>query len=154
MINLTLVQMEREHLDTLVELEKECFSQPWSYKSLEDELTNDTAYFYVALVDEEIAGYIGVYVVCESCFVTNVAVFPKFRRQGVATALVKMASLTAYAMGTEFISLEVRESNYPAIALYRSLGFQEMGLRRDYYRKPKESAIIMTKVFDKDKGLI
>lgn len=149
MINLILKQMEHEHLETLAELEKICFSQPWSYKSLEEELSNKTAHFFVALVDEEIAGYIGVYVVCESCFVTNVAVFPKYRRQGVATALIKMASLTADAMGTDFISLEVRKSNEPAVSLYRSLGFEEMGMRKNYYRNPTEDALIMTKVFDK-----
>ncbi len=149
MVNLILEPMQRQHLEALAELEKICFSQPWSYKSLEEELTNKTAHFFVATVDEEVAGYIGVYVVCESCFVTNVAVFPKFRRQGIATALIKMASLTADAMGTDFISLEVRKSNEPALALYRSLGFEEMGLRKDYYRNPREDALIMTKVFRK-----
>ncbi len=149
MINLILEQMQSGHLEALAELEKICFSQPWSYKSLEEELTNKTAHFFVATVDGEVAGYIGVYIVCESCFVTNVAVFPQFRRQGVATALIKMAALTADAMGTDFISLEVRQSNAPAIALYRSLGFEEMGLRKNYYRNPTEDALIMTKVFKK-----
>lgn len=149
MIDLTLVKMEREHLDAIAELEKECFTQPWSYKSLEEELENDTAHFFVAMSEGEVAGYIGVYVVLESCFIANIAVYPKFRRQGVGRALLKIAILTADALGTDFISLEVRESNYPAIALYRSLGFEEMGLRKNFYRNPTEHALIMTKVFQR-----
>lgn len=141
--------MEHEHLAAIAELEQICFTQPWSYKSLEEELSNDTAHFFVALAEGEVAGYIGVFVVCESCFVTNVAVFPQYRRQGVGRALLKIAILTADAMGTDFISLEVRKSNYPAIALYESLGFEEMGLRKNFYRHPTEDALIMTKLFQR-----
>lgn len=149
MINLTLARMEREHLEAIAALEKLCFSTPWTYENLEEELHNDTAYFFVALDDNKLIGYIGVSVVADSCYVNNIAVYPEYRRQGVGTALIKMASLTADVMGTDFISLEVRESNYPAIALYRSLGFEEMGMRRDFYRQPRENALIMTKIFSK-----
>ena len=150
MINLILTQMQSGHLEKLAELEKICFSsQAWSYKSLEDELTNPTAHFFVAEVDEEVAGYIGMYVVCENCYVTNVAVFPQYRRQGVAKALIKMAMLTADTMETDFISLEVRPSNEPAISLYKSFGFEQNGLRKNYYKNPTEDALIMTKFFNK-----
>ncbi len=148
-MDLIITMMEERHLADLARLEEECFSQPWSYKSLEEELTNDTAHFFVAEVEGKVAGYIGVFIVCESCFVSNVAVFPEYRRQGIARALIKMASLTAYSMGTDFISLEVRKSNTPAIALYESMGFEEMGLRKNYYRNPPEDALIMTRTFDK-----
>ena len=150
MINLILTQMQSGHLEKLAELEKICFSsQAWSYKSLEDELTNPTAHFFVAEVDEEVAGYIGMYVVCENCYVTNVAVFPQYRRQGVAKALIKMAMLTADTMETDFISLEVRPSNEPAISLYKSFGFEQNGLRKNYYKNPTEDALIMTKFLNK-----
>lgn len=150
MINLILTQMQSGHLEKLAELEKICFSsQAWSYKSLEEELTNPTAHFFVAEVDEEVAGYIGMYVVCENCYVTNVAVFPQYRRQGVAKALIKMAMLTADTMETDFISLEVRPSNEPAISLYKSFGFEQNGLRKNYYKNPTEDALIMTKFFNK-----
>ena len=149
MNSITIHEMKREHLDSLVELEKICFSQPWSYKSLEEELTNDTAYFYVAMIGDEVVGYIGLYIVCESCFVTNVAVFPQYRNQGIATALIRRAFLTATAHGTDFISLEVRKSNTAAISLYKSLHFEEMGLRKNYYRNPPEDALIMTRLFEK-----
>lgn len=147
MINLTLEQMQKQHLDDVARLEQVCFTQPWSYKSLEEELENDTAHLFVALCDDKVAGYISVYVVLESCYVNNIAVFPEYRRQGVGTALLKMAMLTADAMGTDFISLEVRKSNAEAISLYEKLGFEEMGLRKNFYRHPTEDALIMTKLF-------
>ena len=150
MINLIISKMEREHLDSLAELEKICFSQPWSYKSLEDELENKTAHFFTALVDGEVAGYIGMYIVCDNCFVTNIAVFPKFRRQGIAKALIKMALLTNDAMETDFISLEVRPSNEAAISLYKSFGFEQNGSRKNYYKNPNEDALIMTKFFKRE----
>ena len=149
MINLTIARMEREHLEDVAELERICFSTPWTYENLSDELDNDTAYFFVALDDDKLVGYIGVSVISDSCFVNNIAVYPEYRRQGVGKALMKIAILTADAMGTGFISLAVRESNYAAISLYRSLGFEEMGLRKDFYRLPKEHALIMTKNFPK-----
>lgn len=147
MIDLTLVRMEREHLEAVAQLEKVCFSQPWSYKSLEEELDNDTAHFFAALSEGRVAGYIGVYVVYESCFITNIAVYPEFRRKGVGRALIKTAMVTAGSMGADFISLEVRKTNYAAISLYESLGFEEMGLRKNFYRNPTEDALIMTKIF-------
>ena len=151
MIDLIISKLEREHLEKLAELEKICFStQAWSYKSLEEELTNPTAYFFTALVSGEVAGYIGMYIVCENCYVTNVAVFPQYRRQGIARALIKMAMLTADAMETDFISLEVRPSNKAAIALYKSFGFEQNGLRKNYYKNPNEDALIMTKFFKRE----
>lgn len=139
--------MEREHIESIAKLEKICFSQPWSYQSLEEELDNKNAYFFTALVDGEVAGYMGMYIVLESCFVTNIAVFPAYRRQGVAKSLIKIAMLTADAMETDFISLEVRPSNTPAISLYQSFGFEQNGLRKNYYKNPTENALIMTKFF-------
>ena len=77
MINLTIAQMQREHLQDVADLEKMCFSTPWTYENLAEELDNDTAYFFVALdEDEEVIGYIGVSVVADSCFVNNIAVYP------------------------------------------------------------------------------
>ena len=148
MIHLTIAQMQKEHLQDIADLEKMCFSTPWTYENLAEELNNDTAYFFVALdEDEEVIGYTGVSVVADSCFVNNIAVYPACRRQGVGTALMKIAIMTADARGTDFISLEVRESNFAAIALYQSLGFEEMGRRKNFYRRPQEDALIMTKVF-------
>ena len=137
MINLTIARMEREHIESIAALERQCFSTPWTEENLLEKLDMDTAYFFVALDDDRVIGYIGVNVIADSCFIDNIAVEPSCRRQGVGRALLKMAVLTADVMGTEFISLEVRESNYAAIALYRSLGFEQMGMRRDFYRNKR-----------------
>lgn len=149
MINLTIAQMEKQYLDAVAELEKTCFSTPWTYENLAESLENDTAHFFVALDDEKVIGYIGVNVISDSCFIDNIVVYPEYRRQGVGKALLKIAALTADVMGADFISLEVRESNYAAIALYRSMGFEVMGLRKNFYRMPQENALIMTKIFGK-----
>ncbi len=149
MINLTIARMEEQHLEAVADLEAMCFSTPWTFENLKESLENDTSYFFVALDDDDVIGYIGVSVVADSCFINNIAVYPLCRRQGVGTALLKIAILTADVMGTDFISLEVRESNYAAIALYHSLGFEEMGRRRAFYRRPQEDALIMTKIFEK-----
>ncbi len=150
MINLTIAKMEQEHVDDVAELERICFSTPWTKENLQDALEYDTSYFFVALEDEKVIGYVGVSVISDSCFINNIAVYPEYRRQGVGKALMKIAILTADAMGTGFISLEVRESNYAAQNLYRKLGFEVMGLRKDFYRHPKEHALIMTKNFSKE----
>lgn len=149
MKNIEIKKMTREHIPVLAKLEKVCFSTPWSEKSLEEELDNHTAHFLVAEADGEIAGYIGLFVVCESCYISNVAVFPEYRRQGVATRLLGSASELAAENGAESISLEVRPSNEAAVALYSGLGFDEVGLRKNFYRSPAEDGLIMTKELTK-----
>ena len=150
MIHLTIARMEEEHIQAVADLETICFSTPWTEDNLRDSLREDTNFFFVALdEDDDVIGYVGVSVAADSCFVNNIAVYPACRREGVGTALMKIAIMTADAYGTEFISLEVRESNTAAIALYESLGFEEMGRRKNFYRRPQEDALIMTKIFAK-----
>ena len=142
-----IVDMNALHIPALAQLEKICFgSCAWTEQGLADELTNDTAHFLVAENEEGVAGYIGIFVVCESCYVSDIAVYPQFRRQGVASALIKKASADAAVLGAQSISLEVRPSNEAAVKLYRSLGFDDIGLRKRFYRDPEEDALIMTKV--------
>ena len=146
MMNMTIARMEEQHIEAVADLEAMCFSTPWTEENLRSSLANKTDYFFVALDEEEdVIGYIGVSVVADSCFINNIAVYPACRRQGVGTALLKIAIMTADVNSTEFISLEVRESNAAAIALYEALGFEEMGRRKNFYRRPQEYALIMTK---------
>ena len=137
--------MNCEHIPTLARLEQLCFEHPWSQQALADELDNRTAHFMVAVRDGEIMGYIGVFVVCESCYISDIAVFPEFRRQGAAKALLDEACRKARQLGAESVSLEVRPSNAPAISLYTGQGFEEVGLRKKFYRDPPEDALILTK---------
>lgn len=146
---MTISEMKPEHIQRLAELEKICFSQAWSAESLADELENETAHFFVAEIDSKAVGYIGLFIVMENCYLSNIAVFPEHRRKGIAKALFERAFDEAKKYGVDFISLEVRPSNKEALALYNVLGFEEMGLRKNFYRYPTEDALIMTKLFNK-----
>ncbi len=145
-MELKITSMTEKHIPALAELERLCFSTPWTEQGLREELDNRTAHFIVAETGDQVAGYMGVFVVCESCYVSDIAVYPQFRRQGVASALIKKASADAAVLGAQSISLEVRPSNEAAVKLYRSLGFEDIGLRKRFYRDPEEDALIMTKV--------
>ena len=128
-------------VDELVKIENACFSSPWSESSLRESLENECSRFYLALADGKAAGYMGVQIFSGEGYVTNVATLPEYRRQGVATRLIERA----LENDMEFITLEVRESNIPAISLYERLGFERVGERPKYYSNPTESAILMTK---------
>jgi len=144
-----IVPMERAHLDQLERLERECFSVPWSRNLLEEELYDPQASFIVAEDGEGgVLGYAGLHVVLDEGYIDNIAVEPAARRHGVASALLDVFC----RFGQEhlaFLTLEVRSSNAPAMALYQKMGFSQVGRRRDYYRAPKEDAIIMTREFHK-----
>ena len=142
-----VVTMAEEHISALAQLEKECFADPWSEKALADELNNPNAVFRVALIDEEVAGYVGMLHVLDEGDICNVAVFDKFRRRGVATALIQ--HLVDYAVENQlsFITLEVRESNIGAQKFYETMGFETIGIRKNFYDNPKEHATLMNKTF-------
>ncbi len=142
-----VVTMAEKHISALAQLEKECFADPWSEKALADELANPNAVFRVALIDEEVAGYVGMLHVLDEGDICNVAVFDKFRRRGVATALIQ--HLVDYAVENQlsFITLEVRESNIGAQKFYETMGFETIGIRKNFYDNPKEHAILMNKTF-------
>ncbi|HCW80433.1 MAG TPA: ribosomal-protein-alanine N-acetyltransferase [Ruminococcaceae bacterium] len=146
---LSIVPMAGHHLNTLAELEKICFSVPWSRAALAAELGKETSFFAVAEFCGTIAGYAGMSCVMDECYINNIAVFPQFRRMGIGRALVLHLIGEAEHRSASFITLEVRASNSIAIALYKSLGFQEEGRRRGYYSLPQEDALIFTLRFSK-----
>ena len=133
-----IVPMTHEHLDQVAALERTCFADPWSRNMLAEEL------------DGSVVGYAGLMVVVDEGYITNVAVRPESRRGGVAGALLDV--FVSFAEGNQlaFLTLEVRASNYGAIALYGSRGFRGVGRRTNYYEHPKEDAIIMTREFGDD----
>ena len=144
----TELQVRIVHLDQVAELERICFSTPWSRNMLAEELENDLAAFLVAVDGNgDVAGYAGLQVVLDEGYIANVAVRPDCRRRGVARRLLRVFLDFAQAHRLAFLTLEVRASNAPAIALYEGLGFQTAGRRKNYYEHPKEDAIIMTKEF-------
>lgn len=137
--------MTSGYLDDVYILETECFSHPWSKQSLEEELNNETSLFLVAKEENEVIGYIGMSIVIDEGYIFNVAVRESYRNKGVATALINELVTYGKKNNFSFITLEVRESNFPAISLYSKFGFIKAGERKDYYSKPKENAILLTK---------
>ena len=134
----------------IAEIEKECFSTPWSEDALRSELSNDGAVFLKAVTDGEISGYIGMHTVLDECYIANIAVKNKFRRRGIGETILYSAEKEALSKGCSFISLEVRVSNTPAISLYEKRGYISQGQRKNFYSNPTENALIMTKTFSEE----
>ena len=149
-MSVKIVPMTADHLEELEKLERICFSRPWSRKMLAEELENQWAAFLVAedSVSGRVLGYAGLMVVADEGYITNVAVFPEYRRQGIAAQILQVFVQFAEANRLAFLTLEVRPSNAAAIALYQGFGFEEVGRRKNYYDLPKEDALILTKYFE------
>ena len=137
--------MTDAHVAQVAELEKICFSDPWSEKSVTSELCNPLSLWLVAMDGDRVAGYIGSQSVEGEADMMNVAVHPDYRRQGIARRLVEGLVAALREKGVYSLALEVRASNAPAIRLYEGLGFSQVGLRPNYYRNPKEDAYILRK---------
>lgn len=145
-----IVPMEEKHIPAVAELERVCFVHPWTEENLREELTNGNSRFLVA-EGEGVLGYAGVQEICGEAYVTNIAVFPGSRRAGIGLALTEAACRGARERNCEFITLEVRESNFPAISMYEKLGFVPTGRRRNFYTEPAEDALLYTKYFTREK---
>lgn len=139
------VPMNHTHVEAIAELEKICFSDPWSAKSVESELNNPLSLWLVAMDGDRVVGYIGSQTVLGEGDMMNLAVAPDYRHRGIGEGLVKGLVVALNEKGATRLALEVRASNAPAIALYEKLGFCVAGRRPNYYRNPKEDALIMRK---------
>ena len=136
--------MKTTDLDAVTSIEEKVFSMPWTKEGFASALAMPGANYLVAVEpDGNIVGYCGYYSCMEEAEVTNVAVEPSYRGQGYATTMLKELLVQAKSNRIEKIVLEVRFSNHNAIALYEKLGFVKLGLRKGFYEKPKEDAIIM-----------
>ena len=140
--------MTADHLDEAAALERVCFSDPWSRNMLAEELDNALAACLAALDGTgAVVGYAGLQVVLDEGYILNIAVRPDCRRQQIASQLLEVFINFAQGNRLSFLTLEVRASNAPAIALYERWGFAEAGRRRNYYEHPREDAVIMTREF-------
>ena len=137
-------QMQESDIKEIADLEKVCFSEPWSENSLRDELDNETARFYVLRDSEKLLGYIGANNICNEVYITNVAVNSACRGKGYGKILVNHLIQQSELEKAFFITLEVRKSNENAIALYEKCGFKLIGERKNFYSKPIEDALIYT----------
>lgn len=140
----TILPMGEKDVKEIADLEKTCFSEPWSEKSLRDELTNETARFYVLRDGETLLGYIGANNICNEVYITNVAVNENARGKGYGKRLVNHLLKQCELENALFVTLEVRESNENAIKLYEKCGFKKVGERKNFYSKPTENALIYT----------
>ena len=140
-----IVEMTVAQVTAVADLEKVCFSDPWSEKSVASELDNPLALWLVALDGDTVAGYIGSQTVMDETDMMNVAVAPSHRRMGIGEQLVMTLVGKLQKRGSHCLTLEVRDSNEPARSLYEKLGFEQVGRRPNYYRNPREDALILRK---------
>ena len=136
-----ITKMTEKHAASLAELDKICFSVPWSENSFREETENPLAKYYVAEEDGKLIGYLGVWCVQDEGQITNIAVLPEYRRKGIASRLLE--HMMNECEGLCRLVLEVRERNSGALALYEKYGFQKVGMRKNFYHSPTENAIIM-----------
>ena len=144
-----ITTMTEKHVAQVAELEKICFgSAAWSEKSVASELENPLSVWLVALEDEKVLGYVGSQTVIDETDMMNVAVHPDYRKQGIAGELIARLVESLKLRKSHSLTLEVRASNEPAKNLYKMLDFEEIGIRKNYYRNPKEDALILRKEWE------
>ena len=143
---ITIERMNEDHVAQVAALEKMIFSDAWSENSVRSELSNELSLWLVAVDGDTVAGYIGSQTVLGEADMLNLAVKPEYRRQGLGRQLVEelIRRLDAHCL-----TLEVRVSNEPAKTLYESMGFVQVGRRKNYYEKPKEDALILRKDWER-----
>lgn len=139
------VSMCDSHVAAVAQLEKLCFSMPWSEKSIRSELDNPLSLWLVAVDGEKLAGYVGSQAVMGEADMMNLAVVPEYRCQGIGEQLVLRLIQALMDQKVSALSLEVRVSNQSALHLYEKLGFSAVGRRPGYYRYPREDALILRK---------
>ena len=143
--------MDKSNVRAVAQLSKECFSHPWSEASYYEELDNPLSFTVVAVKspqapNSEIAvGFINARIINDEVYINNIAVKKEFRRKGIGKSLLSALEKKAIKVNASFITLEVRESNFPAVSLYASLGYEISGKRKKFYREPVENAVLMTK---------
>lgn len=147
-MNFLIRNAREEDLEAIHQIETECFSLPWTIEQLRTQLP-DTCHEFLVAVSEDgrLLGYIGMMSVVDEGYISNVAVSPDARRQGIGRSLVNELLSRAADRKLSFVTLEVREHNESAILLYSSEGFLPVGSRKDYYERPRENALLMTRFF-------
>ena len=136
-------KMTGTDLSEVCRIETQNFSEPWSYQGFLDALSREDTEYLVCEYDREIAGYCGAYISWGEADIVNVSVDKKFQNKQIATQLLQKLFLRLKERDVKDLTLEVRQSNRPAIPLYEKLGFQSEGVRPGFYENPKEDALIM-----------
>ena len=139
-----IIRLAEEHLNALVNLEQECFSLPWTIGMFENELKSPLAKYFVAIEDDKVIGYAGMWQIIDEGHITNIAVKKEYRNQKIGSKLLEKLLEVADQYPLRMLTLEVRESNEAAKHLYAKHGFQKVGIRKKYYVDNQEDALIMT----------
>lgn len=145
MSEIVIRKMQKSDLQEVCKIEKDNFSLPWSERSFIESMERNDTVFLTALAGEEVAGYIGCYCIAGTGEITNVAVKDTCRRRGIGAMLLEGLYKAGETLDTREFFLEVRESNEAAISLYSRQGFVKEGIRKNFYEKPVENAVIMWK---------
>lgn len=143
-MNYPIVNADHDCVKGIHAIECECFSESWTEQAIISQLPDDNHVFLVALDGDRVIGYVGMMCVLDEGYISNVAVTADYRRQKIGDALIAELMQRAIELELSFVTLEVRESNEAAKALYTKHGFRAVGLRKGYYTKPKENAVLMT----------
>ena len=147
MADIIIANMLYEHLDAVADLEQQCFSTPWSRNAFKDAVDSEN-YEYIVAVNNVgvLAGYAGMQVVLDEAEITNIAVALPLRNRGIASKLIEGLITLCNRRGVRYLHLEVRKSNETARHLYEKSGFIVDGIRKSFYSRPTEDAVLMTKL--------
>lgn len=140
-----IIRMTANHATAVAALEQICFSSPWSENAIVHEVENPISCWLVAEDNDQVVGYVGSQYGFGEADMMNLAVSPQYRKQGIGQKLVQKLIEQLDGLSVKSLTLEVRQSNAAAVSLYEKMGFQQVGLRPNYYQKPREAALILRK---------
>ena len=143
----TLRPMTEQDAAQVAAIERACFTRPWSEQAFRKEAQTPSSHYFVACIGQDIIGFGGMQTVLDECSITNIAILKDFRGKGIGSRLMEALDTLAQQLGASFLTLEVRVSNQPALALYEKFGFLPVGIRKNYYALPTEDAVLMTKTY-------
>lgn len=143
MTNLTVHTLEKDDIDSIIEIENLCFPTPWTKESMEGELRNKFAKYVVIKNNNLVVGYGGLWLIIDEGHITNIAVHPEFRGMGIGNKILEELIKLCEKRNIPSMTLEVRISNTIAQNLYKKFGFKEAGVRKKYYGDNDEDALIM-----------
>lgn len=145
MKEIKFIQADEINIAEIIELEKKCFTTPWTKNMFLSELHNENTLLYILMEKKSVVGYISLFKVLDEMHINNIAVDPDLQKRGYASIIMNKSIRIAKKLSITYITLEVRVSNIPAINLYKKYGFETVGARKNYYKIPNEDALIMTK---------
>lgn len=142
---LRYTRLQKEHLPEILALEHASYPDPWTQGMFHQEMRNGPSHFYLAFHEDELVAYGGFWMILDEVHITKITVAEPRRGQGLGRIFMTFLEERGIEAGGTTIRLEVRESNTPARSLYRSMGFEELGLRKNYYAASGEHAVVMVK---------